>query len=327
MAQTEHHNEYLIGGQGRPGRLRTGVLFGGATPGPTNKELTHLVEQLTNEAMQLRNNNTLLRHDLESINRGRTALQLEVDDLTESRRRLDDSYKVVSIAGATHITDRLVDGTRATYNIIPQQFVNGDYLKTNARVNGHLVYVKILGTNVSAVEHVYIWKGPEQSTWCVGKPDDFGRDRGYAMIRIPEKLRDMDLYNLVELYNKIKIALNVYVCGRVYENSEMLHVRQPLVQISTKPLDAAIHDLHAAHLKYIERVKLIESEVECKLCFENKAFSEFIVPACGHLICKVCYLNWLNEKGPTAPCPLGCPVALKNQYTPFNFPGEWTLRL
>jgi hypothetical protein len=294
-------------------------------PGPTSTELTHLVEQLTNEAMQLRDNNTVLRRDLESINRGRAALQLEVQDLTESRRRLDESYMVVSIAGATHITDRLVDGTRAIYNMIPQQFVNGDYLKTNARVNGHLVYVKILGTNVSAVEHVYIWKGPEKTTWCVGKPDDFGRDIGYAMIRIPKTLEDMDLYDLVVLYNKNEKSPKVYVCGRVHENKPMVHVRQPKVQISTKPLDAAIHDLHDAHLKYIERAKMIDSEFECKLCFETKAFSEFLVPACGHSICKVCYLNWLNEKGPTAPCPQGCPVALKQHYTPFNFPNEWRL--
>jgi len=326
MAQTEHHNEYLIGGQGRPGGLRTGGLFGGAPPGPTNKELTHLVEQLTNEAMQLRDNNTVLRRDLESINRGRAALQLEVQDLTESRRRLDESYMVVSIAGATHITDRLVDGTRAIYNMIPQQFVNGDYLKTNARVNGHLVYVKILGTNVSAVEHVYIWKGPEKTTWCVGKPDDFGRDRGYAMIRIPKTLEDMDLYDLVVLYNKTKIAPKVDVCGRVYENSEMLHVRQPKVQISTKPLDAAIHDLHDAHLKYIERAKMIDSEFECFLCRNTKAFSEFLLPACGHLCCKDCYLRCL-QTNPASRCPHGCPVALKQHYTPFNFPGEFTLRL
>jgi hypothetical protein len=179
---------------------------------------------------------------------------------------------VVSIAGATHISDGLRDGIRATYNMIPQQFVNGDYLQTNEYINGHLVYVKIIGTNKSAAEHVCIWKSPTNATWCVGKPEEYGLGRGYATIRIPKIYRHMDLYDLVEIYNDANKALKVDVCGRVHENKPMVMVDQPLVQISTKPLDAAIHDLHAAHLKYLERLRLIDKKLSAHCAWSLRLF-------------------------------------------------------
>ncbi len=61
------------------------------------------------------------------------------------------------------------------------------------------------------------------------------------------------------------------------------------------------------------------------MCAEAKAFAEFLLPACGHVnYCKPCYLQWLQEN-PSGGCPQGCPVPLKEHYTPFIFPGEWKL--
>ena len=158
-------------------------------------------------------------------------------------------FFVASIAEAIHITAGLVDGARATYNIIPHHFVNGDYLQTPEYKNGQRVYVKICGAQVSsATERVCIFISPTRTVWWVGRPSEYGQNRRYALIRMNSQLRHLDLHELVKYYTDRGAALQVEVACRVHAGKPMQLVFQPTAKISTKPIDAAIQDLHDAGL-------------------------------------------------------------------------------
>ena len=62
------------------------------------------------------------------------------------------------------------------------------------------------------------------------------------------QLRHLDLHELVKYYTDRGAALQVEVACRVHAGKPMQLVFQPTAKISTKPIDAAIQDLHDAGL-------------------------------------------------------------------------------
>lgn len=123
-------------------------------------------------------------------------------------------------------------------------------LPTDPRVqNGQRVYVKICGAQVSsATERVCIFISPTRTVWWVGRPSEHGQNRRYALIRMNSQLRHLDLHELVKYYTDRGAALQVEVAGRVHAGKPMQLIFQPTAKISTKPIDAAIQDLHDAGL-------------------------------------------------------------------------------
>ena len=234
------------GNAGNAVNAGTGVLFGfgGSGGGNDSAELARLVARLTSEVRQLREANTAIELRSEELQEENTHLARRFDDVQEQNTALaltcsDTTYTrdaeawqgkfpIVSIAGATHITKGDLDSARVSYNILPQQFVNGDYMRTCEHRNGQPVYVKMCGAQVSAMERVCIWISPTKLGWWVGKARDCGHGRGYALIRTIKENTWMELHALVKLHETLEAkgqkAVQVDVSGRVHEGQKMLRV-------------------------------------------------------------------------------------------------------
>ena len=253
----------------------------------------------------------------------------------------DDNYKIVSITGAMLATTDEYHGNIQEVHILNHNSVNGDYLRTSMKINGHQMYVKIRGAPMNTwvdkfAGQVCIWKHPSQRTaWLVGEPKFCPLRFHMALIQVPQGEEELDLVELVDKAEKQGRPLDVQLAPgehRTVSGSQstlgdehMISISQKNACIRVKHIKALMTDLLANADEYASRVRLNDTVFKCSICLDEHQFKNSLIAPCGHVFGRDCYLKQSQQKI-NAKCPLGCPVSLQRYNTPYTFPIEQKLR-
>ena len=346
----------------------TGVFpsgFGGfGSAQGADSETKNLVEKLTNELLNVREKNAELDHDNKQKISNERKLKKELADLHKSYNKLGvqcfdlrnqngfletmlhtdttdtrtlemlKECKIVSITGVMMTTTDEHHGHLKKFNLLPLSSVNGDYLRTSEFINGHPVYVKIRGAQITDYYdkfggRVCIWKSPvRDNDWLVGEPMHFPTDYCMAIIKAPAGKKSMDLAEMVDLVEKEGNLVDVGAYGFRHKNELMPLKKQEKARVYVKSVQEVMADLLSDANKYTQRLKFNETTFECIVCGDEKRFIDSIITPCGHVFCRECYHSWLvkNPNGLDCMCPRSCPVPFKRKYTPYTFPIDMILR-